>query len=99
MRGEVSAFFNHLVQDDRPLLDLIDCNYTFVNQRLANLYGLTNVAGDEFRMVSLTDARRGGVLGMAGIHALTSFPLRTSPVLRGRWLLEALLGDKACRRP
>jgi hypothetical protein len=94
MKGEVTAFFNHLVRDDRPLLDLIDCRYAFVNQRLAELYGIKNVRGDELRLVSTTDPRRGGILGMAGIDTLTSFPTRTSPVLRGRWILDALLGDK-----
>ena len=94
MKGEVSAYFNHLVREDRSLLELIDSQYTFANRRLAELYGLKNVAGEELQLVPLTDARRGGILGMAGVHALTSFPLRTSPVLRGRWMLEALLGDK-----
>ncbi len=94
MKGEVTAFFNHLVRDDRSLLELIDSRYAFVNQRLAQLYGFDNVSGDELRLVSTTDARRGGILGMAGIDVLTSFPTRTSPVLRGRWMLDALLGDK-----
>jgi hypothetical protein len=94
MKGEATAFFNYLVRDDRSLLDLIDCRYTFVNQRLAELYGLKNVTGDKMRLVSTTDGTRGGILGMAGIHTLTSFPTRTSPVLRGRWILDAMLGDK-----
>lgn len=94
MKGEVAAFFNHLVRENRSLLELIDSQYTFANQRLAELYGLEGITGDELRPVQLADARRGGVLGMAGVHALTSYPVRTSPVLRGRWLLEALLGDK-----
>jgi len=94
MKGEVTAFFNHLVHEDRSLLELIDSKYTFANQRLAELYGLAGVKGDALQYVQLADARRGGLIGMAGIHALTSYPVRTSPVLRGRWLLEALLGDK-----
>ena len=94
MKGEVSAYFNHLVREDRSLLELIDSQYTFANQQLARLYGLKDVAGDELQLVQFSDARRGGILGMAGVHALTSFPLRTSPVLRGRWVIEALLGDK-----
>jgi hypothetical protein len=94
MKGEVTAFFNHLVSDDKSLLDLIDCRYTFVNQRLAELYGFKNVTGDKLRLVSTVDDTRGGIIGMAGIHTLTSFPTRTSPVLRGRWILDALLGDK-----
>jgi hypothetical protein len=94
MRREASAFFNYLVQQDRSLLDLIDSNYTFVNDRLAKLYGIPGVSSSEMQRVELTDRNRGGVLGMAGVHALTSFPLRTSPVLRGKWIMEALLGEK-----
>ncbi len=94
MKGEVAAYFNYLVRENRSLLELIDSQYTFANQRLAELYGLEGVIGDELRPVQLADARRGGVLGMAGVHALTSYPLRTSPVLRGRWILDALLGEK-----
>jgi hypothetical protein len=94
MKGEAAAYFNHLVREDRSLLELIDSRYVFVNQRLAQLYGIKNVTGDELRLATTTDARRGGILGMAGVAALTSFPLRTSPVLRGRWMLEVLLGDK-----
>ncbi len=94
MKGEVATFFNHLVREDRSLLELIDSQYTFVNARLAELYGLAGVKGDALQYVALTDTRRGGLIGMAGVHALTSYPVRTSPVLRGRWLLESLLGDK-----
>lgn len=94
MKAEVSSFFNHLVHDDRSLLELIDSNYTFANRRLAELYGLPGVTGEELQLVQLADARRGWFLGMAAVHAATSYPLRTSPVLRGRWVIEALLGEK-----
>ncbi len=94
MKGEVVAFFNHLVHDDRSLLELIDSKYTFANRRLAELYGFPGVTGEELQLVEVADARRGGILGMAAVHTATSFPLRTSPVLRGRWVIEALLGDK-----
>ncbi len=94
MKAEVTTYFNHLVKQDRSLLELINSDYTFANERLAELYGLDDVTGTALQRVHLADANRGGILGMAGIHALTSFPLRTSPVLRGRWVLEALLGDK-----
>lgn len=94
MKGEVSAYFNHLVREDRSLLELIDSQYTFANQQLAALYSLSGVDGEELQFVKLADSRRGGLLGMAGVHALTSYPLRTSPVLRGRWVIESLLGDK-----
>lgn len=94
MKQEVVAYFNYIFQSDRPLLDLIDSNYTFVNKRLAQLYGLTNTATSGMEKVSLTDRNRGGLTGMAAVHALTSFPQRTSAVLRGKWLMESLLGDK-----
>jgi hypothetical protein len=94
MQSEVKTFFNHLFRNDRSLLELIDSNYTFVNRRLAQIYGIDGVTSQEMQQVSLTDRNRGGVVGMAAVHALTSYPLRSSPVLRGRWLLESLLGDK-----
>ena len=93
MRQEVVAYFNYILQKDRPLLDLIASDYTFVNDRLAKLYGLTNAPRD-MQKVSLRDPNRGGIVGMAAVHASTSFPLRTSPVLRGKWLMESLLGDR-----
>jgi hypothetical protein len=99
MKAEVTTYFNYLVSEDRSLLELIDGNYTFVNARLAKLYGLPDVHGDELQYVKLDDARRGGLLGMAAVHAATSFPLRTSPVLRGRWVNEALLGEKIAPPP
>ena len=96
MRQEVVAYFDYVIQSDRPLLDLIDSQDTFVNKRLAQLYGLTltNASANGLQRVSLTDRNRGGVTGMAAVHVLTSFPQRTSPVLRGKWLMESLLGDK-----
>lgn len=94
MRTEVASMFNYVIQNDRPLLELIDSDYTFVNERLAAIYGLSGVKGSEFQKVSLPTRSRGGVTGMAAVHALTSFPVRTSPVLRGRWVLESLLGEK-----
>ncbi|RUL88313.1 DUF1592 domain-containing protein [Tautonia sociabilis] len=92
MIEEPIAFFHALLREDRSLLDLIDADYTFANHRLAEFYGIPGVSGDEFRRVALEDANRGGVLGMAGILTLTSYPGRTSPVLRGKWVLEELLG-------
>ena len=83
-----------MLREDRSVAALLDSDYTFVNQRLAELYGIPKVSGPELRQVSLPNKERGGVVGMAAVHALTSFPLRTSPVLRGRWVLESMLGDK-----
>ncbi|MAG93754.1 MAG: hypothetical protein CMJ48_08405 [Planctomycetaceae bacterium] len=91
-RREVVEFTHHLLQDDRSLIELIDADYTFVNQRLARHYKMPGVRGNQFRKVALTDDRRGGVLGFAAVHLLTSFSRRTSPVLRGAWVLETLLG-------
>lgn len=94
MQGEVASVFNHIVRADRSLLELIDSNYSFVNKRLAALYGIDGITNSELQQVNFTDINRGGILGMAAVHAVTSYPLRTSPVLRGRWIIEALLGDK-----
>jgi hypothetical protein len=94
MLEEVIAQFNYIFQWDHPLLELIDCDYSFLNERLAKLYGIPGVSGDQMQKVSFTDKNRGGIIGMAAVHALTSYPLRTSPVLRGRWVLEALIGEK-----
>jgi PAS domain-containing protein len=94
MKQEVVVYFNHLISEDRSLLELIDSDYTFVNDRLARLYGLPEVQGAAMTRVRMTEAGRGGLIGMAAVHAMTSYPLRTSPVLRGHWVLAALLGDK-----
>ncbi len=94
MIQELVTTCNYVFQWDHPLLELIDADYAFVNERLARIYGLPGVKGPEMQKVSLTDKNRGGILGMAAIHALTSYPLRTSPVLRGRWILESFIGEK-----
>lgn len=92
MSAEPILFFHALVRGNGSLLELLDADYTFLNETLANHYGLTNVTGGEFRRVVLTDRNRGGVLGMGAVLTLTSYPQRTSPVLRGKWVLEELLG-------
>jgi hypothetical protein len=92
MREETILFFDAIVREDRSVLDVIDADFTFVNERLAALYKIDGVKGPQMRRVKLEDPARGGVLGHAGILAVTSFPHRTSPVLRGRWVLEELLG-------
>jgi mono/diheme cytochrome c family protein len=92
MRAETVLFFDAIVRENRSVLDVIDADYTFVNERLARFYKIDGVKGPEMRRVKLTDPNRGGVLGQAGILAVTSYPHRTSPVLRGRWVLEELLG-------
>jgi len=91
MAQEPVAFFNALVREDRSLLHLIDSDYTVVNGDLAAHYGIAGVSGADWREVKLRDANRGGVLGMAGVLAVTSQTLRTSPVARGKWVLEQIL--------
>jgi mono/diheme cytochrome c family protein len=94
MREETILFFDSIVRDDRSVLQLLDADYTFVNERLAGLYKIKDVKGSEMRRVKLDDPLRGGVLGHASILTVTSYPHRTSPVLRGRWVMEELLGTE-----
>ena len=94
MRDEADMLFDYVLREDRSLLELIDADYTFVNAQLARHYGLVGVSGGEMRRVPLTDHNRGGVLTLGSVLTITSYPLRTSPVLRGRWVLEQLLGGK-----
>jgi hypothetical protein len=92
MRRETELFFQHIVRTDRSVLDLFSADYTFVNERLARHYGIPHVVGPEFRRVTYPDAHRRGLLGQGSILALTSHADRTSPVLRGKWVLEVLVG-------
>jgi len=89
---ETRLFMESQLRDDRSLVDLINANYTFVNERLARHYGIPDVHGNQFRRVALTDDRRAGLLGHGSILTVTSYPNRTSPVLRGKWLLENFFG-------
>jgi Protein of unknown function (DUF1592)/Protein of unknown function (DUF1588)/Protein of unknown function (DUF1585)/Protein of unknown function (DUF1595) len=92
MRQETEHFFAFILRNDRSVLDLIDADYTFVNETLAKHYEIKGVKGSEFRRVGLNDRRRGGVLTQASILTLTSNPNRTSPVKRGQWILQQILG-------
>jgi hypothetical protein len=92
MVEEPIAFFHALLREDRSVLDLLESRDTYLNETLARHYGIDGVTGQEFRRVELSDRHRGGVLGMAAVLTLTSYPRRTSPVLRGKWVLEELLG-------
>ncbi|MBZ5559341.1 MAG: DUF1592 domain-containing protein [Acidobacteriia bacterium] len=91
MRRETELFFDSIVREDRSALDLLTADYSFVNERLAAHYGIPNVTGNEFRRVQLPEARR-GLLGQGSILTLTSVADRTSPVLRGKWVMEVLIG-------
>ena len=92
VQQETRLFVASQLREDRSVVDLIGANYTFVNERLARHYGIPNIYGSHFRRVAFDDGVRGGLLGQASILTATSYPNRTSPVLRGRWLLESLLG-------
>jgi uncharacterized protein DUF1592/uncharacterized protein DUF1588/uncharacterized protein DUF1587/uncharacterized protein DUF1585/uncharacterized protein DUF1595/cbb3-type cytochrome c oxidase subunit III len=91
MRRETELFIEDVIQHDRKVLDFIDGKYTFVNERLARHYGIPDVHGPEFRRVDLNDTPRGGVLTQASVLTVSSYATRTSPVLRGRWVLDNLL--------
>src|SRR4029077_20889137 len=88
---ETRLFFEAIVREDRKIFDLLDADFTFINERLAKHYGIPGIQGTEFRRVILTNPERGGLLGHASILTVTSNPTRTSPVKRGKWILENLL--------
>jgi hypothetical protein len=92
-RTETTLFVDSVLRDDRSVLDLLTANHTFVNERLAKHYGIPHVYGSHFRRVDQEDGRRRGLLGQGSILTLTSYGTRTSPVLRGKWILENLLSS------
>ena len=91
-RRETELFTSSILREDRSVLDLLTASHTFVNERLAKHYGIPHVRGTHFRRVERSDDRRRGLLGQGSVLAVTSFPNRTSPVVRGKWILENLLG-------
>ena len=92
MKTETELFFQAIVSEDRSILDFLDARYTFLNEQLAKHYGIDGVQGGDFRRVTLTGDQRGGILSQASLLAVTSNPTRTSPVKRGKWVMENLLG-------
>lgn len=92
MRRETEFFFRSILQEDRSLVDFLDADYTYLNQRLARHYGHPGVEGPHFRRVELAGNQRGGLITHASVLTVSSYPTRTSPVLRGKWILETLLG-------
>jgi len=92
MLTETQLFFQSIVKEDRTILEFLDADYTFLNERLAKHYGISGVTGEEFQRVKLEGDHRGGLLGQASILSITSNPTRTSPVKRGKWVMEQLLG-------
>lgn len=92
MRQETEEFVGRQMAEDRSVVDMLTANYSYLNERLARLYGIPNIYGNHFRKVAFTDGIRGGLLGQASVLTVTSYPNRTSVVLRGKWLLANLLG-------
>lgn len=100
MYDEVRLLFESIVRENRSIVAFVDSDYTYLNENLATIYGLEEtITGPEMRRVQLSDGNRGGILGMPGVLAATSFPNRTSPVLRGVWVLEQVLGDRVPSAP
>ncbi len=100
MYDEARLFFESIVRENRRVINFVDSDYTYLDGTLASIYGLEDtVTGPEMRRVRLSDGNRGGVLGMPGVLAATSFPNRTSPVKRGVWVLEQVLGDHVPSAP
>ncbi len=91
-RRETELFFESILRENRSVFDLLDADYTFLNQRLAEHYGIRGIYGSQLRRVTLTDQNRSGLLGQGSILTVTSYPNRTSVVQRGKWILENLLG-------
>jgi mono/diheme cytochrome c family protein len=92
MRRETELFVGSIVREDRSVIDLLDADYTFVNERLARHYGLPNVYGSQFRRLTIADPNRRGLLGHASVLTVTSQANRTSPVTRGKWILDNFIG-------
>jgi hypothetical protein len=92
-------FVESIIREDRSVLDLLNADYTFVNERLAKHYGFPNIYGSHFRRVTVKEPARRGLLGHGSILTVTSYPNRTSPVLRGKWILENLMGTPAPAPP
>src|SRR5439155_9114468 len=92
MEKETELFFESICQENRSLMEFISADYTFLNHKLAQLYGIEGVEGEQFRRVTLKGNQRGGLLTQASILTITSNPTRTSPVKRGKWVLENILG-------
>ncbi len=91
-RKEIALFIDSVFREDQSIMRLMDANYTFLNERLALHYGINTVKGDRFRRVELADTNRWGLLGKGGVLMATAYPNRTSPVLRGAWILETIMG-------
>jgi Protein of unknown function (DUF1592)/Protein of unknown function (DUF1588)/Protein of unknown function (DUF1587)/Protein of unknown function (DUF1585)/Protein of unknown function (DUF1595) len=92
MKTETTMFFDYILKENRPISEFLNANYTFLNERLAKFYGIAGVSGPEFRRVELTTDQRGGLLSQASVLTVSSYPNRTSPVIRGKYVLGNILG-------
>jgi hypothetical protein len=92
MRTETRMFFDYVLRENRPISEFLDARYTFLNQRLARFYGIDGVTGPDFRKVDLTTPQRGGILSQGSVLAVSSYPTRTSVVIRGKYILSNILG-------
>jgi hypothetical protein len=92
LQKETELLVESMLREDRSIVDLLDSDYTFVNERLARHYGIEGIYGSEFQRIKITDERRKGLLGQGSILTVTSYPNRTAPTIRGKWVLEQLLG-------
>src|SRR5437660_460391 len=93
MKTETRMFFDYLLRENRPLNEFIDAKYTFLNELLAKHYGIEGITGPDFRRVELTTDQRGGILGHASVLTVSSYPTRTSVVIRGKYVLNNILGS------
>jgi hypothetical protein len=93
MATETRLLFDHILRENRPVSEFINADYTFLNPRLARHYGIDNFEGPDFRKVQVDPLQRGGILALAGVLTITSYPVRTSPVLRGKYILDVILGS------
>jgi hypothetical protein len=93
MKTETRMFFDHILRDNRPLAEFLDARYTFLNERLAKFYGIEGVTGSEFRRVEVTTPERGGLLSQASVLTVSSYPTRTSVVIRGKYILNNILNS------
>jgi len=92
LQKETELLIESMLREDRSVVDLLDSDYTFVNERLADHYGIDGIYGSEFQRINITDDRRKGLLGQGSILTVTSYPNRTAPTIRGKWILEQILG-------
>ena len=95
MKTETTLFFNAILKENRPMSDFLSADFTFLNGLLARHYGIAGVEGPDFRRVQLDTAERGGILSQASVLTVTSYPTRTSPVIRGKYVLQNILGTSS----